>query len=121
MHRRALRTLDFPNRSHDPLWRTWTTRRGRYRGKRWHRQGDRGPASLRGREGSLDIDAKPWAGLSRSIVAPGSINFLEVDVSQKSAVNRAFDAVASHDGRIDYLICCAAVFRHRAFLGPTFY
>jgi NAD(P)-dependent dehydrogenase (short-subunit alcohol dehydrogenase family) len=64
----------------------------------------------------LDIDAKPWGDLSRSAAAQQSITFLEVDVSQESAVDRAFDAIASRDGRIDYLIGCAAVFPRRPFL-----
>ena len=64
----------------------------------------------------LDIDAKPWADLSRSAAAQQSITFLEVDVCQESAVDRAFDAIASSDGGIDYLIGCAAVFPRRPFL-----
>jgi 2-hydroxycyclohexanecarboxyl-CoA dehydrogenase len=64
----------------------------------------------------LDIDSRPWNDLSRSAAGQRSIAFLEVDVSQESAVERAFDAVAKSEGRIDYLIGCAAVFRRQPFL-----
>jgi 2-hydroxycyclohexanecarboxyl-CoA dehydrogenase len=63
----------------------------------------------------LDIDATPWDDLSRS-AAVRPITFVEVDVSQEPAVDRAFDAIASSAGRIDYLISCAAVFPRRPFL-----
>lgn len=40
----------------------------------------------------------------------------QVDVSDERAVEVAFDAIAARDGRIDYLICCAAIFPARPFL-----
>jgi 2-hydroxycyclohexanecarboxyl-CoA dehydrogenase len=64
----------------------------------------------------LDVDGKSWGDLSHSAAAQPSIVFLEVDVSQESAVDRTFDAIARNTGRIDYLIGCAAVFPRRPFL-----
>jgi 2-hydroxycyclohexanecarboxyl-CoA dehydrogenase len=68
----------------------------------------------------IDIDPKPWASLSHTGAGWGSITFLELDVSQESAVNHAFDAIANRDRRIDYVVSCAAVFSRRRFLdlGP---
>jgi 2-hydroxycyclohexanecarboxyl-CoA dehydrogenase len=64
----------------------------------------------------LDVNARPRA--DGSAAAPGqrSINFLEVDVSQEAQVDKAFDAIATRQGRIDYLVCCAAIFARRPFL-----
>lgn len=45
-----------------------------------------------------------------------SIAFFQVDVRKQSAVDEAFNTAANRAGRIDYLICCAAVFRPRSFL-----
>jgi NAD(P)-dependent dehydrogenase (short-subunit alcohol dehydrogenase family) len=64
----------------------------------------------------IDIDPKPWAGLSHIGAGQGSITFLELDVSQESAINHAFDAIANRDRRIDYMVGCAAVFPRRRFL-----
>ena len=44
------------------------------------------------------------------------MTFLKVDVSRETDVDKAFDAVASREGRVDYLISCAAVFPRRPFL-----
>jgi 2-hydroxycyclohexanecarboxyl-CoA dehydrogenase len=64
----------------------------------------------------LDVDAKPWNSATDAAADMRSITFLEVDVSKEAAVDRAFDTVASLNGRIDYLVCCAAVFPRRPFL-----
>jgi 2-hydroxycyclohexanecarboxyl-CoA dehydrogenase len=42
--------------------------------------------------------------------------FYEVDVSQESAVEAAFESIAEREGKIDYLVCCAAIFHARPFL-----
>jgi NAD(P)-dependent dehydrogenase (short-subunit alcohol dehydrogenase family) len=39
-----------------------------------------------------------------------------VDISREADVGRAFETVASENGRIDYLVYCAAPFSRRAFL-----
>jgi NAD(P)-dependent dehydrogenase (short-subunit alcohol dehydrogenase family) len=64
----------------------------------------------------FDIDAQPWTGRDRSAADRRSMTFLEVDVSRETDVDKAFDAVATREGRIDYLIGCAAVFPRRPFL-----
>ena len=40
----------------------------------------------------------------------GRIDFVRVDVAQEREVQEAFSAVAAREGKIDYLITCAAVF-----------
>jgi len=45
-----------------------------------------------------------------------SVPSYQVDVGDERAVDAAFDAVASREGRIDYLICCAAIFPASPFL-----
>ena len=45
-----------------------------------------------------------------------SVPSYQVDVGDERAVDAAFDAVASREGRIDYLICCAAIFPASSFL-----
>jgi 2-hydroxycyclohexanecarboxyl-CoA dehydrogenase len=64
----------------------------------------------------LDVEAKSWPG--RSDVASGAspITLLQVDVSNEADLDSAFNTVASRAGRIDYLVCCPAVFSRRAFL-----
>ena len=48
----------------------------------------------------------------------GSI-FHTVDVANESAVDTTFDAIGNLTGRIDYLVCCAAIYRPVAFLKLT--
>ena len=43
-------------------------------------------------------------------------NFQRVDVSDETAVDGAFDAVGKTAGKIDYLVCCAGIYRPRPFL-----
>jgi NAD(P)-dependent dehydrogenase (short-subunit alcohol dehydrogenase family) len=64
----------------------------------------------------LDTDAQPWTGRDHSVANVRSITFVEVDVSKEDDVHKAFEGVGSRDGRIDYLVCCAAVFPRRSFL-----
>lgn len=42
--------------------------------------------------------------------------FLRVDVSDEAAVGAAFDAIGKAAGRIDYLVCCAGIYRPKPFL-----
>jgi NAD(P)-dependent dehydrogenase (short-subunit alcohol dehydrogenase family) len=44
------------------------------------------------------------------------ISYVSVDVSQEAQVDAAVDAVAAREGRLDYLVCCAAVFYAGGFL-----
>lgn len=50
------------------------------------------------------LDAKP--------ASVKSFSFHQVDVANETAVDHAFDAI----GKIDYLICCAGIYRPRPFL-----
>jgi NAD(P)-dependent dehydrogenase (short-subunit alcohol dehydrogenase family) len=51
-------------------------------------------------------------------VKPGSSNahFHALDVGNEAAVNRVFDAIGAEHGAIDYLICCAGIYRPQPFL-----
>lgn len=60
----------------------------------------------------LDPQATP--GPARDDGAPATL--LRVDISREADVGRAFETVASENGRIDYLVYCAAPFSRRAFL-----
>jgi NAD(P)-dependent dehydrogenase (short-subunit alcohol dehydrogenase family) len=55
---------------------------------------------------------------SRHSEAPsgGRIEFEQVDVSQEHEIARVFKTVAARNGKIDYLINCAAVFHAQPFL-----
>jgi NAD(P)-dependent dehydrogenase (short-subunit alcohol dehydrogenase family) len=44
------------------------------------------------------------------------ISFRQVDVAQEREVETAFKSVAACEGKIDYLICCAAIFHATPFL-----
>jgi len=44
------------------------------------------------------------------------INFHEVDVSNEPNVDRVFDEIGKVSGKIDYLVCCAAIYPRRPFL-----
>jgi NAD(P)-dependent dehydrogenase (short-subunit alcohol dehydrogenase family) len=46
---------------------------------------------------------------------PGA-KFRRVDVSEESAVDGAFDAIGKAAGKIDYLVCCAGIYRPKPFL-----
>ena len=45
--------------------------------------------------------------------------FHTVDVANESAVDQTFDAIGNLAGRIDYLVCCAGVYRPVPFLELT--
>jgi NAD(P)-dependent dehydrogenase (short-subunit alcohol dehydrogenase family) len=57
------------------------------------------------------VDAKP-----SSI---GEANCHEVDVGDEAEVDRGFAAIGKSAGRIDYLVCCAGIYRPRPFLDLT--
>jgi NAD(P)-dependent dehydrogenase (short-subunit alcohol dehydrogenase family) len=59
---------------------------------------------------ALDSKSSPTSGWSTHTI----------DVANESAVDATFDAIAKRAGRIDYLVCCAAIYRPRAFLELTF-
>jgi 2-hydroxycyclohexanecarboxyl-CoA dehydrogenase len=44
------------------------------------------------------------------------INYQQVDVGEESAVDSVFDAIGNSTGRIDYLVCCAGIYRPKPFL-----
>lgn len=46
----------------------------------------------------------------------GRIDFFRADVAQERQVQEAFSAVAGREGKIDYLVTCAAVFHAQPFL-----
>jgi NAD(P)-dependent dehydrogenase (short-subunit alcohol dehydrogenase family) len=51
-------------------------------------------------------------------VKPGSVDgrFHALDVGDEASVNRAFNAIGAEHGAIDYLICCAGIYRPQPFL-----
>jgi 2-hydroxycyclohexanecarboxyl-CoA dehydrogenase len=57
----------------------------------------------------LDLKPSPASGWS----------FHAVDVANEAAVDTTFDTIANLAGRIDYLVCCAAIYRPVAFLKLT--
>ena len=48
--------------------------------------------------------------------AAGDVHFYSVDISDEAQVDSAFDRIQSISKRVDYLICCAAIFRPQSFL-----
>jgi NAD(P)-dependent dehydrogenase (short-subunit alcohol dehydrogenase family) len=62
----------------------------------------------------LDTRERSGACADPSGLAP--IGFRQLDVSSEDAVDAAFGEIAEHEGAIDYLVCCAAVFPRRPFL-----
>ena len=46
-------------------------------------------------------------------------SFHTVDVANESAVDTTFDAIGNLAGRIDYLVCCAGIYRPAPFLELT--
>jgi len=54
----------------------------------------------------------------KTVESPPSspVTFYQVDVAQEREVEAAFRTVVERWGKIDYLICCAAVFRAKPFL-----
>jgi len=57
----------------------------------------------------LDSKSSPTSGWS----------FHKVDIANESAVDAIFDTIGKRAGRIDYLVCCAAIYRPRPFLELT--
>src|SRR6266545_3254308 len=57
----------------------------------------------------LDLKPSPASGWS----------FHTVDVANESAVDTTFDAIGNLAGRIDYLCCCAGIYRPQPFLELT--
>jgi NAD(P)-dependent dehydrogenase (short-subunit alcohol dehydrogenase family) len=51
----------------------------------------------------------------RQSALPG-VQFHRIDVADEAGVDGAFDAIGKAAGRIDYLICCAAIYRPKPFL-----
>ena len=51
-------------------------------------------------------------------VKPGSVDgrFHALDVGDEASVNRVFNAIGAEHGAIDYLICCAGIYRPQPFL-----
>jgi NAD(P)-dependent dehydrogenase (short-subunit alcohol dehydrogenase family) len=51
-------------------------------------------------------------------VKPGSVDgrFHALDVGDEASVNHVFDAIGAEHGAIDYLICCAGIYRPQPFL-----
>jgi len=67
------------------------------------------------------MDLVPRAGgakLESSSSCP-PISFYQVDVAQEREVDTTFKSVATREGKIDYLICCAAIFHATPFLQLT--
>jgi 2-hydroxycyclohexanecarboxyl-CoA dehydrogenase len=46
----------------------------------------------------------------------GPMHFHQVDIRNEAEVDRAFDRIQALSGRLDYLVCCAAIFRPQPFL-----
>lgn len=54
------------------------------------------------------LDAKPSS--------VKEFTFHQLDIAHESEVDRAFDAIGKAAGKIDYLVCCAGIYRPRPFL-----
>ena len=64
----------------------------------------------------LDVENTSWHGRTDVAAEGGLITLLQVDVSNESDLESAFNRIVGSAGRIDYLICCPAMFSRRAFL-----
>jgi NAD(P)-dependent dehydrogenase (short-subunit alcohol dehydrogenase family) len=62
------------------------------------------------------MDLMPCPGDAKLGSSCSPISFCRVDVTQEREVETAFKSVAAREGRIDYLICCAAIFHATPFL-----
>jgi 2-hydroxycyclohexanecarboxyl-CoA dehydrogenase len=62
------------------------------------------------------MDVTPRASAAKFESSRSPISFCQVDVAQEHEVEAAFKTVAVHEGKIDYLICCAAIFHATPFL-----
>ena len=45
-----------------------------------------------------------------------NLRFHAVDIGDEASVNRIIDAIGAAHGAIDYLICCAGIYRPQPFL-----
>ena len=64
----------------------------------------------------MDLTA-PAGGAKLAVPASSPpISFCQVDVAEEREVETAFKSVAAREGKIDYLICCAAIFHATPFL-----
>jgi NAD(P)-dependent dehydrogenase (short-subunit alcohol dehydrogenase family) len=59
----------------------------------------------------LDVDPTPGRAAGED-----AVNFCRVDVGNEVEIDKAFDALEKPANRIDYLVCCAAIFPLRPFL-----
>jgi 2-hydroxycyclohexanecarboxyl-CoA dehydrogenase len=50
------------------------------------------------------------------LCASGALHFHKVDIGNEAQVDSAFDHIQSISKRVDYLICCAAIFQPQPFL-----
>jgi 2-hydroxycyclohexanecarboxyl-CoA dehydrogenase len=64
----------------------------------------------------IDLMPRPIDTVSEPSTSCPPISFYHVDVSDERAVETAFKSVAAREGKIDYLICCAAIFHATPFL-----
>jgi 2-hydroxycyclohexanecarboxyl-CoA dehydrogenase len=48
--------------------------------------------------------------------AAGAMHFHSVDIGNEAQVDSVFDRIQSFSRRLDYLVCCAAIFRPQPFL-----
>src|ERR1051326_5885456 len=53
---------------------------------------------------------------AESASSPSAAAVLPIDVSREDEVARGFKAVVERGGRIDYVVCCAAIFHAHPFL-----
>jgi NAD(P)-dependent dehydrogenase (short-subunit alcohol dehydrogenase family) len=56
------------------------------------------------------LDVKPPEDQSRGA------SFHQLDVTKEADVDHVFDAIGTQAGKIDYLVCCAGIYRPRPFL-----
>jgi len=60
----------------------------------------------------LDITDAPRGDVGTA----NGIRFHRLDIAKESEVDGAFDRIHALSGRLDYLVCCAAIFRPKPFL-----
>jgi NAD(P)-dependent dehydrogenase (short-subunit alcohol dehydrogenase family) len=79
---------------------------------------------------SLPAAVASWRAIARRLHDEGAIvhvldlkpahasewSFHTVDVANEAAVDTTFDAIGKTAGNIDYLVCCAGIYRPRPFL-----
>lgn len=65
----------------------------------------------------LDITVPTTGEVSERSFRP--ISYYQLDVSEEEAVNTTFERIAAREGKIDYLVNCAAIFSAKPFLELT--